>query len=269
MKPRAALLRVGRLLALAALAGPALGALPKPSAVPGGVALVELPPATSAARYRGLPVLVVSDAGRRVAVVGLALDTPPGEQALATAAGALPFEVAPKSYPTQHVRIRDRGKVDLSPEALARVEREHAEIAALKKRFTPLAEPDLAFAPPATGPKSSRFGVRRIFNGQPRAPHVGLDFALAKGAPVKSAAAGSVLAVADYFFNGKTVFVDHGQGLITIYSHLDRIDVEPGQPLARGDALGAAGATGRASGPHLHFSVILNGALVDPELFLP
>lgn len=262
-------IRSGLALAALALATGAAAALPRHSPVPGGVAVIELPRLTSSARYRGQPVLVVAEGGRRHAVVGLPLDLPPGEQALAVAGQRLPFVVEAKTYPTQHVRIKDKGKVDLSPGDLARVEREHAEIAALKKQYTPLSEPDLAFAAPADGPKSGRFGVRRVFNGQPRAPHVGLDFAVPKGAPIRSAAAGSVLAVADYFFNGRTVVIDHGQGLLTMYCHLDRIDVTPGQPVARGDPVGAAGATGRASGPHLHWSVILNGTMVDPELFLP
>ena len=251
------------------LAGGTADAMPRHSPVPGGVAVIELPPMTSSARYRGQSLLVVNEGGKRYAVVGLPLDTTPGPQAIDTAVGRVAFEVEDKAYPTQHVRIRDKGKVDLSERDLARVEREHAEIAALKKQYTPLADPDLEFAAPADGPKSGRFGVRRIFNGQPRAPHVGLDFAVPKGAPVRSAAAGSVLAVADYFFNGRTVYVDHGQGLITMYCHLDRVEVEPGHPVMKGERLGTAGATGRASGPHLHWSVILNGAMVDPELFLP
>ena len=263
--------RFGFTLALLlALAGPARADLPvRHSPVPGGVAILELPPMTSSARFRGQQVLVVAEGSRRVAVVGLPLDTQTGEQVLAVAGRTLAFNVEEKRYPTQHVTIKDTGKVDLAPENLARVEREHAEIATLKKQFTPLAEPDLAFAQPADGPKSGRFGVRRVFNGKPRAPHAGLDFSVPKGAPIKSAAAGTVLATADYFFNGKTVYVDHGQGLISMYCHLDRIDVATGTPVARGDVLGTAGTTGRASGPHLHWSVILNGAMVDPELFLP
>jgi murein DD-endopeptidase MepM/ murein hydrolase activator NlpD len=146
---------------------------------------------------------------------------------------------------------------------------ELAAINTLKRRFTPLPAPDLDFVAPADGRLSGRFGARRVFNGRPRAPHVGLDFAVPRGTPIVSAGAGTVLATADYFFNGKTVFVDHGQGLISMYCHLDQIEVAAGQPLQRGERLGRAGSTGRASGPHLHWSVILNGAMVDPELLLP
>lgn len=250
---------------------------PRQAAVPGGLAWVDLP-ATLAAddvvRFEGQRVMTIESAGQRRALVGIPLATPAGEQALDVERAdhstlRLPFAVEAKNYPTQHVTIKDHGKVELSPENEARVAGELAEIAAHKKSFRPLADPDLEFVAPAQGRWSGRFGARRIFNGLPRAPHAGLDFAAPRGAPVVSAAAGTVLAVADYFFNGRTVFVDHGQGLITMYCHLKRIDVVAGQALARGEPLGEVGSSGRASGPHLHWSVILNGAMVDPELFLP
>jgi murein DD-endopeptidase MepM/ murein hydrolase activator NlpD len=252
-------------------------AAPRQAAVPGGLAWVELPASLAAddvVRFEGQRVLTIERAHKRQALVGIPLATTAGEQALEVEHAdhstlRLPFTVDAKNYPTQHVTIKDHGKVELSPENEARVAGEHAEIAVHKKSFRPIAAPDIDFVAPAKGRWSGRFGARRIFNGQPRAPHVGLDFAVPRGAPVVSAAAGTVLAVADYFFNGRTVFVDHGQGLITMYCHLERIDVAPGQTLARGEALGRVGSSGRASGPHLHWSVILNGAMVDPELFLP
>ena len=110
--------------------------------------------------------------------------------------------------------------------------------------------------------------MRRFFNGEPRSPHAGFDIAAARGSPVKANAGGIVLASDDYFFNGKTVFVDHGNGLISMYCHLERIDVQPGEAVSKGQRLGLSGMTGRATGPHLHWSVILNGALVDPQLFV-
>jgi len=240
-------------------------AAPRHAPVPGGVAVIDLPVDVATARFQGQPVLIA----RQQAFIGLPLSIRPGSHLLELDAGReINFVVADRMYPTQQVRIKDKGKVDLAPENLARVAREHAEINALKQQFSLAATPDIDFIAPAHGSLSGRFGARRIFNGQPRAPHVGLDFSVPKGAPISSAGAGSVLAIGDYFFNGKTVWVDHGQGLITMYCHLDRIDVTIGQPLQAGEQLGSAGATGRASGPHLHWSVILNGAMVDPELFL-
>ncbi len=207
-----------------------------------------------------------------MAVVGVPLDTPAGIKTLRVVARtgerSLDFPVSAKRYAEQHVRLKDSSKVTLSPDdekrALAEIER----IQALKKHWRAAADTDSSFSQPADGRLSSRFGLRRIFNGEPRAPHSGLDIAVPRGAPIISAAAGHVLAVDDYFFNGKTVFVDHGNGLLSMYCHLDRIDVKPGDTLRKSQRLGLAGATGRASGPHLHWSVVLNGAMVDPELFL-
>jgi murein DD-endopeptidase MepM/ murein hydrolase activator NlpD len=127
---------------------------------------------------------------------------------------------------------------------------------------------DTSFVLPAEGRLSGRFGVRRFFNGEARSPHAGFDIAAPRGAAVRANAHGVVLAVDDYFFNGKTVFVDHGNGLISMYCHLDAIEVVPGERVGKGQRLGRSGMSGRATGPHLHWSVVLNGAMVDPELFV-
>ncbi len=118
------------------------------------------------------------------------------------------------------------------------------------------------------GPLSSKFGVRRFFNGEERNPHSGLDFAVGAGTPIKTPAAGKVILIGNYFFNGNTVFVDHGQGFISMFCHMSKIDVKVGQPLARGDVVGKVGATGRATGPHMHWNISLNDARVDPAIFI-
>ena len=145
---------------------------------------------------------------------------------------------------------------------------EIAEIQGFKRHWREADDTDSDFVLPAEGRLASRFGLRRFFNGEPRSPHSGLDLAVPRGTPIKASAHGQVLAVDDYFFNGKTVFVDHGNGLISMYCHLDRIDVEAGDAVGQGQRIGLSGKTGRASGPHLHWSVILNGAMVDPALFV-
>lgn len=197
-----------------------------------------------------------------------------------TASGTLRFErrregrseslavrVGPYPYPEQRLEVEDR-MVNLSAEDLARVERENREIAALWQReslprFTlPLA------GPLATLPAGGRFGARRIFNGQPRSPHGGVDYSVAAGTPVLAAEEGVAALVADHFFSGTSVYLDHGGGLITMYFHLSRVDVATGDRVARGTVLGAVGATGRATGPHLHFGVRWHGARVDPALLL-
>jgi murein DD-endopeptidase MepM/ murein hydrolase activator NlpD len=249
-------------------------ALPEHAPVPGGVAVVDLGPAAGAApaaQWGGRPLAVVAERGRWFALLGIPLDTPPGELEIAVSGGSTAtvrtVTVRPKHYPEQRLTIKDKRKVDPDPDDLARIAREKEETEALKRRFS-AGEPQTAFALPAAGPLSSRFGLRRIFNGQPRNPHAGLDVAVGTGATVRAPAGAVVAATGDFFFNGNTVFLDHGQGLITAYMHLSRIDVRPGQAVRKGDSLGAAGATGRVTGPHLHWAVILNNTAVDPELFL-
>lgn len=252
-------------------------ALPRAANVPGGIALIPLGPvlthtAPPLAWLGDRQVLVTADAGQWVAVVGLGLDTQPGSyELLADLAGEwrlFAFSVAAKDYPVQRITIKDRSKVQLSASDLERVAGELATIQTLKRHWRDAADTDLSFVVPARGRQSGRFGLRRFFNGEPRSPHAGFDIAAPRGAAVLANAGGQVLAVADYFFNGNTVFIDHGNGLISMYCHLDSTAVQAGQAVSKGQRIGAAGMTGRATGPHLHWSVILNGEMVDPELFV-
>ena len=249
-------------------------ALPAESRVPGGIALIDLgaTPRAPQAWLEEQPVWVAKQGGRWIAVVGIGLDTPPGAQELRVSDGPserrIRFDVAAKAYPEQRITLKDNGKVTLSPENEARAVQEIARIQQLKRHWQASEEALSDFRRPTEGRQVSNFGLRRVFNGQPRAPHSGLDIAVPRGTPVKATAAGRVLAVDDYFFNGKTVFVDHGNGLITMVCHLDWIDVAAGDPVVQGQPLGRSGMTGRASGPHVHWSVALNGAMVDPALFL-
>lgn len=252
-------------------------ALPRALSVPGGIVLIDLGVVVARANpprawFGEQPVLVTADNGRWVAVLGLALDLPVGTHQLrAIVAGeekALPFAVGKKNYPEQHITLKDSSKVNLSAADEARAVSEIAEIQNFKRHWRATDDTDSNFLLPAEGRLASRFGLRRFFNGEPRSPHSGLDLAVPRGTPIKVSAHGQVLAVDDYFFNGKTVFVDHGNGLISMYCHLDRIDVQAGDSVSQGQRIGLSGMTGRVSGPHLHWSVILNGAMVDPELFV-
>ncbi len=272
------LLAACMLLALPAFVGLAEAALPRAANVPGGIALVELGSAATGttpprAWLGDKPVLVASERGRWIAVVGLALDLAPGRHELRVAndeqTRRLPFDVKAKHYPEQRITLKDSSKVRLSDADTRRVEGELAALQAIKSQWSERTNTPLDFQLPAEGRHVGRFGLRRFFNGEPRAPHAGFDIAVPRGTAIKSSAPGTVLAVDDYFFNGKTVFVDHGNGLLSMVCHLDRIDVAIGEAVDRGQRLGLSGMTGRATGPHLHWSVVLNGAMVDPELFVP
>ena len=257
--------------------GLAHASLPQSSNVPGGVAIIPLGSVSTGADtpqtwFGDQPVLVTSDHELWYAVVGLPLDVTPGSHELRVQVGGetktLDFVVNTKNYPEQHITLEDTSKIQLSAEDEARADREIAVIKRLKRHWRVARDTDLDFILPAQGELSGRFGLRRFFNEEPRSPHAGLDVAVDRGTPVKASARGEVLAVDDYFFNGKTIFIDHGNGLITMYCHLDRIDVKAGETVSKGQRIGLSGKTGRATGPHLHWSVVLNGAMVDPELFV-
>lgn len=170
-------------------------------------------------------------------------------------------------YPVQRLTLPAH-MVELSPADLARVRRENAVVARLWKRGG-AREFGLPLALPLDPlPRGGRFGHRRVINGQPRSPHGGADYSVPQGTPVLAAADGVVVLVADHFFGGQSVFVDHGDDLVTMYFHLSRTGVQGGQRVARGETLGAVGSTGRATGPHLHFGVRWRQARVDPALLL-
>jgi murein DD-endopeptidase MepM/ murein hydrolase activator NlpD len=263
---------------LAVLAAPVHAetlALPRIAAVPGGVVTLPLGAARErpVATYDGRTLMVLARPAGWIAVVGVNLDTQPGEQHIdVRQSGAEPrqvaFTIVPKSYRTQQLKVPP-GQVNLSAEDAARVAKEQEQVRAALARFTPDAPATLRLQPPVPGPRSSSFGLRRVFNGESRKPHSGMDIAAPTGTPIKAPLAGRVVDVGSYFFNGNDVIVDHGQGLMTMYCHLSRIRVAVGQQLERGQVLGDVGATGRVTGPHLHWGVILNGNSVDPALFLP
>jgi murein DD-endopeptidase MepM/ murein hydrolase activator NlpD len=180
---------------------------------------------------------------------------------------ATTVQVGRFDYSIQELTL-PRHMVELSPEDLARVERENREMARLWSREGPRHFALPLGAPLDPLPGGGRFGHRRIINGRPRSPHGGNDYSASAGTPVLATADGQVVRVADQFFGGNAVFVDHGDGLISMYMHMSRVDVAEGQAVRRGERVGAVGNTGRATGPHLHFGLRWRGARVDPAFLL-
>lgn len=264
------MLRVAVTLLIACLAGfmPRAVALPTDEPVPGGVAVLEVPMKTTSASFDGHRVMLVDDAGKRYAIIGIPLSTQPGRHSFKAGSATSYFTVKPKAYETQRLTITNKRQVNPLPEDLARIKRESAEIDAALAHFDKSLEVHTTFTTPADGPVSSPFGMRRILNGEPRSPHSGIDIAAPLGADIRAAASGKVVATGDYFFDGKTVIVDHGQGLVTIYCHMSQFAVKTGDMVQAGQKLGEVGQTGRVTGPNLHWGVSLNDARVDPELFL-
>ncbi|HEY6242257.1 MAG TPA: peptidoglycan DD-metalloendopeptidase family protein [Burkholderiales bacterium] len=262
--------------ALAAVASTTGGSLPRPAPVPGGVAIVCVGRASDPAprvAFDAQRVLVMRAGNFWEAVVGLPLGTQPGARELTVLEGEqdarmIPFDVGAHDYETQRITLANRRMVEPERADLRRIEREQEAIVRAFATWSDSAPESLGFVLPTTGRISSTFGLRRIFNDEPRQPHSGLDIAASEGTPIVAPAAGTVIETGEYFFNGNSVFVDHGQGLVTMYNHLSRIDVAKGARLARGERIGTVGRTGRVTGPHLHWSVSLNSARVDPVLFL-
>ncbi len=250
--------------------------LPRQALVPGGIVIVPVGVNTQPApivHFEGNRVLVMNHGGQWQAIVGLSLNTAPGPQNITAMDNLGPhdysFIVQPKEYIAQHLTLKNKNLVDPSEEDLKRIERESAIIAHAFATWTNTSLASLSFQLPVHGRLSSTFGLRRFFNNEPRQPHSGLDIAAPIGTAVLAPFAGTVIETGNYFFNGNTIFLDHGQGLISMFNHLSRITIKIGDRVEAGQKIGEVGMSGRATGPHLHWTISLNNSRVDPAFFLP
>ncbi len=250
------------------------GTLPRESSVPGGIAIIPLgayDEKPSAYFYNNRAMVKPSGEGW-MALVGLPLTAKPGSHPLRVIAGGstrtLAFTVTDKKYEEQHITIKNKRKVNPYASDMDRILNEQARSKKAFASWDAQRNAQLDFKLPVSGRLSGTFGKRRFFNGQARRPHSGLDIAAATGTDVATPAAGKVIETGNYFFNGNTVFIDHGEGLVSMYCHLDSIAVEVGQELRQGEVLAQVGMTGRVTGPHLHWTVSLNNIRIDPALFL-
>lgn len=243
--------------------------------VQGGIAVIALgnesiKPSVS---YQGNPVLVLHEDNKQwIAVVGIPLTTKAGTESIKVkgqqGSYTVNFTVANKKYRAQYIKLKNKQQVNPNQQNQQRIAKELKLQLAAYQRFSDRVPSNILFDLPVNGRMSSPFGLRRFFNGEERNPHSGLDLAVPQGTPIKAPADGEIILIGDYFFNGKTIFIDHGQGLISMFCHLSAIDVKLGQQVKRGEVVGKVGATGRATGPHLHWNVSLNNARVDPAIFI-
>ena len=257
------------LVALFALTSTAMAT--EQSLRPGGIAIIEIGHIDAAApevSMDGKPLLVMRSGEQWVAVAGIPLDTEPGNLLISINSEETVIDVAEHAYREQHLTVENKSFVDQNQEQLDRIWSERKVIDAVLTSFTEAPVGSLSLAAPVPGNQSSSFGYRRFFNDQPRSPHKGMDISAGNGEPIAASRTGIIAATGNYFFNGNTVLIDHGQGFVTMYCHMSDITVEEGQQVETGDKIGAVGSTGRVTGPHLHFGTYLNGTAVDPAIFL-
>jgi len=250
-------------------------ALPEQSLVPGGIALLQLPDYQPGTKiyFRNKRVAVFPYQDSWYAMAGIDLTTRPGQYEFSIKRNDgltlnTRIEVKPKKYAEQHLTIKNKRKVNPNAEDSKRIAAESKRKKKARKLYTETI-PQVNFIWPVEGRISSIFGLRRFFNEQERRPHSGLDIAVDEGTPVKAVADGTVIDAGDFFFSGNMIYLDHGQGVITLYAHLSAIDVKPGDAIRQGEIIGKVGQTGRVTGPHLHFAVYANQALIDPLYMLP
>ena len=243
--------------------------LPQDSRRPGGIAVIPLNSDIQNVHFHQQHVLISKENSQRYAVFGIPLNTPAGTLQLETNTRPIQIEIKPYSYAEQHITVKNQDYVNPSETQLTRYAAEAKAQNDIYQSFTLSTWqtfPD--FIRPTQGKFSNSFGRKRFFNGKERAPHSGLDIPAPVGQKVVAPADGIVVQTGDYFFNGKTVFIDHGQGLISMFCHLSKIEVKKGQHIYQGELLGLVGKTGRVTGSHLHWGMSLNNARVDPLLFL-
>jgi hypothetical protein len=247
----------------------------------GGVARISVicPPGARALSYswQSINAPLFSDAsGSYFGFIPVDMDNSPGTTrltiALRDASGVTiqheaAFEVIARDFPVQRLTV-DETKATLSTENLARHNRERAQVQKMFSDFHPDRLWNVKFTQPVQGRISTPFGVRRFINNQPRNPHSGIDIAAPTGTPIQAAADGRVCLTGDHFFAGKSVYIDHGTGIFSMYFHLDAINVQDGQMVKAGDTIGRVGSTGRSTGPHLHWGMRIYDTAVDPLLLL-
>ncbi|MEC8481970.1 MAG: M23 family metallopeptidase [Pseudomonadota bacterium] len=267
VKPQSLMSLVISFALLIGLALPATTAFANATSVPGGVYAWSVPAGASDIRFQNNPVFVVG----QTALVGIPIRQALGPAQITFVYGGQDqthtFEIVDKRYTEQRITLQNKEMVSPNPKQLERIRSESKRQRAIYATVSAPMDLSTGFSMPLEGITTSLYGHRRFFNDQPRSPHSGLDIAAPTGTPIVAPAQARVALVDDLYYNGKSVFLDHGQGLITMYCHLSEQTVSTGELVQQDQVIGLVGATGRVTGPHLHWSVSLNGYRIDPLAF--
>ncbi|AEH45398.1 Peptidase M23 [Thermodesulfatator indicus DSM 15286] len=237
---------------------------------PGAPLLLELPKKVKKVEFLGKNYRPFAYRQRFYALLAVPLNTKPGSYPLKIYAEKIysyQVKIYPKKYPEEHLEVPPK-MIHYPPEVIDRIKREVKAIKQALRGFTPEPLLEGPFVWPVAGRLSSPFGFRRVYNGVPRSHHSGIDIAVPKGTPVKAANSGRVVLTGDFYLPGKIVIIDHGLGIYTVYCHLDKILVKTGQAVDKGEKIALSGASGRVTGPHLHFGCYIEGVKVDPKMLL-
>ncbi|WP_300428557.1 peptidoglycan DD-metalloendopeptidase family protein [Candidatus Thioglobus sp.] len=246
------------------------------TAIPGGIVVVDFYTnhANPKAFYSNVPVYLQRKKDTHwQALVGIPLLVKTGGKQLIIkdfSERKIAFNVIPHGYKEQHITLTGKNKKYVNPNLahMDRITRERPILAVARNTFSTQVFNNSSFIRPVSGVITSPFGFKRFYNGQARRPHTGIDYAGKTGTPIKATAAGKVIISDEFFFNGNAVFIDHGQGLISVYIHMNERLVNPGQIIKQGDVIGTIGQTGRATGPHLHFGIYLNKTVINPNILI-
>ncbi|MCH9814148.1 MAG: peptidoglycan DD-metalloendopeptidase family protein [Epsilonproteobacteria bacterium] len=240
----------------------------------GGIAVIELGKFSYKPKlfYKSKEAKVLKKEGKYLGVIGIGVDEKVGERHLVAVTQHQKkdyyFTIQKKVYPKEFITLTTNKHVTPVKKDLSRHYKEKRKAKNLIASFNKSLETNLDFVAPLTGRISSPYGQKRYYNKKPRSPHKGIDIAAPKGTPIRAAESGHVSICEPFFFNGNTIYLDHGEGVITMYCHMQDFAVKTGDFVNKGDLIGYVGSTGRSTGPHLHFSLILNQQSVDPALFI-
>ena len=248
----------------------------KNTPIPGGIAVIDFETNNEkpTAFYNNMPLYVqhIKDQHWQV-LVGIPLMEKLGKKSIKVQDNltrSFDFEVTEHTYTQQHITLKGKKKKYVNPNLahMDRIKSERPVLSSARKIFSGDALSNGLFTRPVDGVTTSPFGLKRFYNGEARRPHTGLDYAGDTGTPIKAPADGKVILAGEFFFNGNAIFLDHGQGLISVYIHMNERLAQQGQQIKQGDVIGTIGQTGRATGPHLHWGIYLNQTVVNPNLLI-